>query len=93
MGEESHSLISPLNPSFFVCERTAPLIEPLHCREVNANKSVKNVIGSMSCLLVDTRNHDLVDSLLDRTQSHLRAYYQHDSLKERQKIRTIRVDM
>ena len=56
-------------------------------------KSVKNVPGAMSCLLMDNATHQMVDILEDRTQRYLRAYFLRFSLEERRQVKTITMDM
>ena len=56
-------------------------------------KSVKKVKGKMSCILVDTHQHQLIDILEDRTQAHLRDYFMRYPYEERQKVKTITMDM
>ena len=56
-------------------------------------KSVKNVPGAMSCLLMDNATHQMVDILEDRTQRYLRAYFLRFSLEERRQVKTITIDM
>src|SRR5699024_2390050 len=51
-------------------------------------KSVKNVPGAMSCLLMDNATHQMVDILEDRTQRYLRAYFLRFSLDERWQVKT-----
>lgn len=56
-------------------------------------KSVKEVDGQMSCLLLDNDTHQIIDVLPDRTQTHLLKYFQHFSIEERQQVKTITIDM
>ncbi|AMB98742.1 hypothetical protein AWM75_05710 [Aerococcus urinaehominis] len=56
-------------------------------------KSVKNVSGAMSCILVDAANHRLFDILEDRTQAYLRDYFMRFPLEKRKLVETITMDM
>ena len=56
-------------------------------------KSVKNVKGEMSCLLLDNETHQIVDILPDRTQSHLLEYFMQFSNEERSRVQTVTIDM
>ena len=55
-------------------------------------KTVKNVPGAMSCLLMNNATHQMVDILEGRTQGYLRAYFLRFSLEERRQVKTITMD-
>ncbi|UUX35183.1 ISL3 family transposase [Fundicoccus culcitae] len=56
-------------------------------------KSVNSVTQSMSCILMDTHSHTLLDILPDRTQNALRDYFMRFSYESRQKVKTVTMDM
>ncbi|UUX33559.1 ISL3 family transposase [Fundicoccus culcitae] len=56
-------------------------------------KSVNSVTQSMSCILMDTHNHTLVDILPDRTQNALRDYFMRFTYESRQQVKTVTMDM
>lgn len=56
-------------------------------------KSVKNVVGSMSFIFADAQTHRIVDIVEDRRLSALKTYFSRFSLNERQKVKTITIDM
>lgn len=69
-----------------------PIRLPEHLA-IDEFKSVKKVVGAMSCILMDNATHQVVDILEDRRQSYLRAYFLRFSLAERRKVTTITMDM
>lgn len=56
-------------------------------------KSVKNVAGSMSFIFADAQTHCIVDIVEDRRLSALKTYFSRFPLNERQKVKTITIDM
>lgn len=56
-------------------------------------KSVKQVEGAMSCILMDVHHHQLLDILPDRTQRHLHEYFLRYPIEVRRKVETITMDM
>lgn len=72
--------------------RPRPASLPIHLA-IDEFKSVKHVIGSMSCILMNNHTHEVIDILEDRTQSYLRAYFLRFSLAERLNVQTITMDM
>lgn len=56
-------------------------------------KSVKKVVGAMSCIVMNNATHQVVDILEDRTQGYLRAYFLRFPLEDRRKVKTITMDM
>ncbi|MGX7091705.1 ISL3 family transposase [Hutsoniella sourekii] len=65
---------------------------PIHLA-IDKFKSVKQVKGAMSCVLVNSHRHTLFDVLEDRTQATLRDYFLRYPLEERLKVQTITLDM
>lgn len=56
-------------------------------------KSVKDVSGAMSAILVDSHNKRLIDIIEDRKQQSLIAYFQRYSKKARAAVKTISMDL
>lgn len=56
-------------------------------------KSVQSVTHAMSCILMDTHHHTLVDIVPDRTQTGLRDYFMRYSYDARLAVKTVTMDM
>ncbi|PYA76559.1 ISL3 family transposase, partial [Serratia marcescens] len=56
-------------------------------------KSVKNVIGKMSFIYADAVSHRIVDVVADRKLKSLKDHFYRYSLKLRQKVKTVTIDM
>ena len=56
-------------------------------------KSVKDVSGAMSLLVIDARTHEPIDIIENRKQDYLTDYFMRYSLQARLKVKTITMDM
>ncbi|WP_368871689.1 transposase, partial [Staphylococcus haemolyticus] len=56
-------------------------------------KSVKNVIGKMSFIYADAVSHRIVDVVADRKLKSLKDHFYRYSLKLRQKVKIVTIDM
>ena len=56
-------------------------------------KSVKNVTGAMSLLVIDALTHKPIDIVENRQQSYLSDYFMRYSLQARLRVKTVTMDM
>ena len=56
-------------------------------------KSVKDVSGAMSLLIIDARTHEPLDIVENRQQRYLSNYFTRYSLQARLKVKTVTIDM
>ena len=56
-------------------------------------KSVKNVSGAMSLLVIDAQSHEPIDIVENRQQHYLLNYFTRYSLESRRKVKTVTIDM
>ena len=56
-------------------------------------KSVKDVSGAMSLLVIDARTHEPIDIVENRQQNYLVDYFTRYSLQARLKVKTVTMDM
>ncbi|MFC6465609.1 ISL3 family transposase [Marinilactibacillus sp. GCM10026970] len=56
-------------------------------------KSVKNVKGSMSFIYADGDTHEVIDVLPDRRKTYLKLHFQKYSLKVREQVKLVVIDM
>ncbi len=56
-------------------------------------KSTKDVEGAMSFIYCDSVTHDIIDILPDRRKHKLEAYFLKFSRKQRERVKTISIDM
>ncbi|HAR6490664.1 TPA: ISL3 family transposase, partial [Staphylococcus pseudintermedius] len=56
-------------------------------------KSTKDVEGAMSFIYCDSVTHDIIDILPDRRKHQLEAYFLKFSRKQREKVKTVSIDM
>ncbi|SNV76718.1 ISL3 family transposase [Staphylococcus simiae] len=56
-------------------------------------KSVKNVSGHMSFIFADAETHQIIDVVEDRRLQSLKNYFYRFSLKDRQQVETVTIDM
>ena len=60
---------------------------------VDEFKSTKDVEGAMSFIYCDSVTHDIIDILPDRRKHKLEAYFLKFSRKQRERVKTISIDM
>lgn len=56
-------------------------------------KSVKQVSGAMSLLVIDARTHEPLDIVENRQQRYLSDYFMRYALESRRKVKTVTIDM
>lgn len=56
-------------------------------------KSVKQVSGAMSLLVIDARTHEPLDIVENRQQQYLSSYFTRYALECRRKVKTVTIDM